>query len=175
MLCFVVCLTESPEMDILNHHSRIHIPLPILGDSSEELRHHECLQRIMYAHRLYLCRRDSEDADRLYRAYLRIHAGWLAEQRTMEQLQNRGGIVDDDEDDDEGSYSDRWPRRGFSPAVRSSGWSRKVVLTPPCRTRPSPARYQASSLLTLPRDLQAPARFRCPPPPSPAQNLPSVT
>lgn len=99
-------------MDISINRSRTHIPLPILGEGSDEQRYHETLQRVLFANHLWEHRSDSDDADLLYRKYLRIHAQWLAHQLVVEQQElelARVELLENtiEEDDDESTLNVR--------------------------------------------------------------------
>jgi hypothetical protein len=79
----------------------MHIPIPLLGESIEEARYQQCLQRILYAHSLYLRRKESPEASKLYRYYVRLHIRWLAEQHAVEEQQ---------EEDEPSSYAGEWQK-----------------------------------------------------------------
>jgi len=88
-------------MDISTHRTRIHIPIPLLGDSIEESRARELLQRIDLTHDLYMRRKDFPEAERLYKSYVKLHVRWLAEQEEIEH--------EEVETEVKNVYDERWP------------------------------------------------------------------
>lgn len=89
-------------MDISSQRVRIHIPIPILGDS-DEIQHQECLKQLEIARRLCSIRNDSPEAERLYREYMKIHQHWLDEQQAIEEQEQGKNLH---------SYDERWSAVG---------------------------------------------------------------